>query len=69
MTPRQYAPGTPLGIPGHVPVVPLAAGVHPWCSCGYRWDPRDPKSELVGEHITRLAAESGQDVTTPGVLR
>jgi hypothetical protein len=60
--------GTPLGIPGHLPNVPQAAGVPPWCSCGYRWNPRDPDSVLVGVHIARLAAEQGLPVKVPGVL-
>lgn len=62
-------PGTPLGIEGHVPTVPQAAGVHPWCSCGYRWDRRDPSSELVGQHIARIARERGKEQNVPGWLR
>ena len=61
-------PGTPLGIEGHVPTVPRAAGSPPSCSCGHRWDPRDPDSELVGVHIQRVAAERGVPINVPGRL-
>lgn len=62
-------PGTPLGIEGHRPHVPMAGGVHPWCECGYRWDWRDPKSLLVGQHIKAIAAERGVPIAThPGWL-
>lgn len=62
------SPGTPLGVTGHIPTVPRAAGVAPWCSCGYRWNPSDPQSELVGKHIARIAAERGEHIGTPGSL-
>lgn len=51
--------GTPMGIAGHLPHVPRAAGSPPWCSCGYRWDPRDPNSLVVGQHIAEAAAHIG----------
>lgn len=65
---RPVSPGTPFGVPGHVPHVPMAAGEPPWCSCGYRHDPSDPSSPLVGEHIQRIAAATGQPIDTPGTL-
>lgn len=64
----RHPPGTPLGIEGHIPTVPMAAGVPPWCSCDYRWDPRDPNSELVGQHIQRIATERGVPIDVPGRL-
>ncbi|UUW88377.1 hypothetical protein [Pimelobacter simplex] len=63
----ETEPGTPLGIDGHLPNVPAGPGA-PWCSCGYRWDPRDPDSLLVGEHIAAIADHRGEAVNVPGVL-
>lgn len=68
MTNDRPEPGTPLGIPGHIPTVPRAPGVPPWCSCGYRWDPADPDSKLVGTHIQEEAARAGVEIATPGTL-
>lgn len=63
------APGTPWGIEGHRPIVPTAAGVAPWCECGYRWDRNDPGSLLVGEHIGGIARQRGVPAGThPGRL-
>lgn len=60
--------GAPLGIEGHRPHVPAGPGA-PWCECGYRWNPRDPDSLLVGQHIEQVARELGVPTGThPGWL-
>lgn len=45
--------GSPVATshPDHQPRVPLAGGVPPWCSCGWRSKRFPERGELLADHL------------------